>query len=305
MTVRGGRNSAGASGSVLIFTLWVLVCLTVISLGYAYRVRLETKATAYTVANIRSFYKAETALYEKAIELIQYRKEGEVELPDDKGGEGRKERQEEEGGEDEVRCEVIPEEGKINVNLAPQQLIRNLKPLRGGLAREIISKRLGKDLKARTDDDTVFRLPEELLGLKEMKPEMWYGEEEGETGIRDLLTVYGDGRIDLNSAPAEVIEAIPDLDRNLAEKIVALRAGQDGTIGTKDDGKWETFEKMRASLKVSAEKMSSLTRYCKLGSDYYTIRVAASKGGSRATARIAAVLQISGDSFDVVSWRED
>lgn len=304
MMVRGERNFTGATGSVLIFTLWVLVCLTVISLGYAYRVRLETKATAYTVANIRSFYRAETALYEKAIELIQYRKEGEVDLPDENGGEGKRE-EEGEGEEDAVRCEVIPEEGKVNVNLAPQQLIRNLKALRGGLAREIISKRLGKDLKARTDDDTVFRLPEELLGLKEMKPEMWYGEEEGETGIRDLLTVYGDGRIDLNSAPAEVIEAIPDLDRRLVERVVALRAGPDGTIGTEDDGKWESFEKMRASLKVSAEKISSLTRYCKLGSDYHTIRVAASKGGSRATARIAAVLRISGDSFDVVSWRED
>jgi type II secretory pathway component PulK len=298
MMFRGEKRCAAAAGSVLIFTLWVLVCLTVISLGFAHRVRLEAKATAYTVANIRSFYKAESALYEKAIELIEYGQEGEAEPEPEDGGE-------EEEEEDVVRCEVIPEEGKLNVNLAPQQLIENLKPVRGSLAREIIRRRLGDDLIGHTEDDAPFRLPEELLILDEMKPEMWYGEEEGETGIRDLLTVYGDGRIDINAAPAEVIEAIPGLDRRLAEKVVALRAGPDGVLGTDDDTKWKSFEGMRASLKVSADKLSPFNKYCKLGSEYYTIRVAASKSGSRATARIAAVVRITRDRFDVVSWRED
>jgi len=297
--VRGETRCTAAAGSVLIFTLWVLVCLTVISLGFAHRVRLETKATAYTVANIRSFYRAESALYEKAVELIEYGEEGKDEAePED----GRKDA-EKEG--DLVRCEVIPEEGKLNVNLAPQQLIENLKPVRGSLAREIIRRRLGDDLVDRTEDDAPFRLPEELLVLEEMKPEMWYGEEEGETAIRDLLTVYGDGLIDINAAPVEVVEAIPGVDPRLAERIVVLRAGADGALGTDDDRKWKSFEEMRADLKVSADKLSPFNRYCKLKSEYYTIRVVASESGSRATARIAAVMRIARDRFEVVSWRED
>lgn len=299
MMVRGETRCTAAAGSVLIFTLWVLVCLTVISLGFAHRVRLETKATAYTVANIRSFYRAESALYEKAVELIEYGEEGKDEAePED----GRKDA-EKEG--DLVRCEVIPEEGKLNVNLAPQQLIENLKPVRGSLAREIIRRRLGDDLVDRTEDDAPFRLPEELLVLEEMKPEMWYGEEEGETAIRDLLTVYGDGLIDINAAPVEVVEAIPGVDPRLAERIVVLRAGADGALGTDDDRKWKSFEEMRADLKVSADKLSPFNRYCKLKSEYYTIRVVASESGSRATARIAAVMRIARDRFEVVSWRED
>ena len=288
------KGCANASGSILIFTLWILVCLAVISLGFAHRVRLETKATAYTVANIRSFYRAERALYEKAIELIEYGEEGEEE-------------KEEEEEEDDVRCQVIPEEGKVNVNLAPGRLLENLEPIRGSLARAIMKRRLGEDMKAGTQDDVPFKLPEELLTLEdaEVEPEMWYGEKEGEPALRDLLTVYGDGKIDLNSAPAEVLEAIPGLDRRLAEQILAFRAGPDGTLGTDDDTKWDTFEKMGASLRVSAEKLSPVRKYCKLGSDYYTIRAAASKGGSRATARIAAVVRIGRDRFDVVSWRED
>jgi len=301
MVARAEKKSRTiASGSVLIFTLWILVCLAVISLGFAHRVRLETKATAYTVANIRSFYRAETALYEKAIELIEYGEEGEKEKDE-------QEEEQEKEEEDDVRCEVIPEEGKVNVNVAPEPLLENLKPIRGSLARAIMKRRLGEDMKAGTQDDVPFKLPEELLTLEdaEVEPEMWYGAEEGEPALRDLLTVYGDGKIDINSAPAEVLEAIPGLDRRLAEQILAFRAGPDVTLGTDDDSKWDTFEKMEASLKVSAEKLSPIRKYCKLGSDYYTIRAAASKGGSRATARIAAVVRIGSDRFDVVSWRED
>jgi Tfp pilus assembly protein PilX len=302
MVARGQKKRrTNACGSVLIFTLWILVCLAVISLGFAHRVRLETKATAYTVANIRSFYRAESALYEKAIELMEYGEEGEKEPASENGDEDEKEE------EDDVRCKVIPEEGKVNVNVAPERLLENLKPIRGSLARAIMKRRLGEDMKAGTQDDVPFRLPEELLTLEdaEVEPEMWYGEEEGEPALRDLLTVYGDGKIDLNSAPAEVLEAIPGLDRRLAEQIAAFRAGPDATLGTDDDRKWDDFEKVRASLKVSAEKLSPIREYCKLRSEYYTIRAAASKGGSRATAKIAAVVRIGMDRFDVVSWRED
>jgi Tfp pilus assembly protein PilX len=73
------RDQTDTKGSILIFTLWVLVCLTLISLGFGHRVRLETKATGYTVANAQAFYKAESALYEKALELIAEREKEDAE----------------------------------------------------------------------------------------------------------------------------------------------------------------------------------------------------------------------------------
>ena len=291
------RDETGTRGSILVFTLWILVCLTLISLGFGHRVRLETKAAGYTVANTQAFYKAESALYEKAIELIGGRGTDGAEAAQNNGVE--------DGGDEwDVRCEAVPEEGKVNVNLAPEDMIRNLKPIKGGIGRAILRKRLGDDLKRGGDDDVTFRLPEELLIVEEIDPEEWYGEKEGEPGIRDLFTVYGDGKIDLNSALPEIIEAIPGIDRRVAADIVAFRTGPDGTFGTKDDHTWKSFKEFKASLKLSEDKLAPITKYCKIGSDFYTITVAASKSGSRATARIAAVIRIGGDDFSVVSWRE-
>jgi len=291
------RRGTATSGSVLIFTMWILVCLTLISLGFGHRVRLETKATAYTVANTQAFYKAETALYEKAIELIGAAEKDDAETAqtgDD----------EEETEEWEVRCTVIAEEGKVNVNLAPEEMIRNLEPIRGSIARALLRKRLGDDLKAGGGDDMKFRLLEELLIVEEIEPEEWYGDEEDERGIRDLFTVYGDGKIDLNSALPEVIEAIPGLDRRIADDILAFRAGPDAVVGTEDDHTWESFDKFKASLKLSQDKIAPITKYCKLGSDYHTITVAARRSGSRATARITAVMRKTYNAFEIVSWRE-
>jgi len=294
MTVRGERAT---QGSVLIFTMWILVCLTLISLGFGHRVRLETKATAYTVANTQAFYRAETALYEKAIELIGAREK-------DDAGAAQTGDDQEKDEEWEVRCTVVAEEGKVNVNLAPEEMIRNLEPIRGSIARALLRKRLGDDLKAGGGDDMKFRLLEELLVVEEIDLDKWYGEDEDEPGIRELFTVYGDGKIDLNSAPPEVIEAIPDLDRRIVEDIIAFRAGPDAVGGTDDDRTWKSFDKFKASLKLSRDKLAPITKYCKLGSDYHTITVAARKKGSRATARITAVMRKKYDGFEIVSWRE-
>jgi hypothetical protein len=287
-------------GSILIFTLWILVCLSLISLGFGYRVRLETKATTYTVANSGAFYIAEKALYDKIIELMGYR---EPEGAQSSGGAGQNSGEEQE----DVRSEVLAEEGKVNVNSAPEDVIENLKPIRGTIARTILRMRLGEDSKRGTGDEMVFRLPEELLAIKEMDidTEEWYGEKADEPGIKDLLTVYGDGRIDITSAPPEVIEAIPHVTRRLADEIVTFRAGPDGTLGTDDDRKWKSSGEMKTSLDLSRDELAPFEKYCKFGSDYYRVTVVARKGGTNATARISAVVRVGGDGFTIVSWRED
>ncbi len=54
----------------------------------------------------------------------------------------------------------------------------------------------------------------------------------------DLLhafTVCGEGKINLNTAPPEVLAALPGLDETAATSIVTWRAGPDGAVGTQDD----------------------------------------------------------------------
>lgn len=60
-------------------------------------------------------------------------------------------------------------------------------------------------------------------------------------GLRDLLTVHGEGAINVNLTPPEVLSAVlhelldPARADQAAQELIALRRGRDGIDGTRDD----------------------------------------------------------------------
>ena len=54
-------------------------------------------------------------------------------------------------------------------------------------------------------------------------------------GLVDLFTSISSGRININTAPTQVLQLIPGIDPVLAQGIVTARAGWDGAEGTDDD----------------------------------------------------------------------
>lgn len=52
---------------------------------------------------------------------------------------------------------------------------------------------------------------------------------------RSYFTLYGDGQIDVNAAPADVIHAFAGIPLSNAELFVHTRNGADGVLGTEDD----------------------------------------------------------------------
>ena len=86
---------------------------------------------------------------------------------------------------------------------------------------------------------------EELLLVKGWGPEILYGrsaDEEGEEifGIAEFLTVWGDGRLNLNTASVDAMLAAGLTDEQI-EEILELRLGDDGLEGTEDDGLPDTY----------------------------------------------------------------
>jgi general secretion pathway protein K len=65
---------------------------------------------------------------------------------------------------------------------------------------------------------------EELLLIRGVTSELFYGTEEFE-GLNDLVTVHGDdGKININTAPAAILKALSsDLDDEMVEKMVSFR----------------------------------------------------------------------------------
>ena len=71
-----------------------------------------------------------------------------------------------------------------------------------------------------------FDTLDELLRLRGMTPEFLNGGDET-AGLRDVLTVYGDGRIDINAAPAAVIFSLSEnMNARLVEAILERRKTQ-------------------------------------------------------------------------------
>ena len=72
-----------------------------------------------------------------------------------------------------------------------------------------------------------FDLLEELLLVKGMEQDIY-------DKTKDYLTVYGDGKVNLNTADILVLQSL-GMRNSLAEKVITFREGDDGKIGTEDD----------------------------------------------------------------------
>jgi len=76
---------------------------------------------------------------------------------------------------------------------------------------------------------------------------------------RDYFTVYGDGLIDVNAAPADWLEAFFGTTRDSALNFVATRDGEDGITGTEDDYRFEDVGEVQTLLGVSSTEWNDFS----------------------------------------------
>ncbi|HSJ03190.1 MAG TPA: hypothetical protein VK956_12090, partial [Verrucomicrobium sp.] len=87
---------------------------------------------------------------------------------------------------------------------------------------------------------------------------------------RNYFSIYGDGVIDLNNAPAEILMAVTDSEESSAENLIRERNGPDGIAGTEDDVTVGTA-KAQQLLGMDAGAVSSLSTL--LTTEHLTRRV--------------------------------
>ncbi|MCL2009301.1 MAG: helix-hairpin-helix domain-containing protein [Synergistaceae bacterium] len=156
-------------------------------------------------------------------------------------------------------------------------LDRDVRPRMGGGERETHINRAPLDMS-------------ELLILDEITPEILYGIP-GKRGMADYCTLWSDGKINLNMAPAHVLEILPGMDGPLAEKIVDYRERQ-ALTEMSDLGKIPGFPpKSRAALMNVA----------KFDSQYLMIRIEMLEKSGGGTS-FSVVFDKTGGT--VVRWEE-
>jgi len=110
----------------------------------------------------------------------------------------------------------VDEEGKININTCSEENLARLPEMNIGLAKKITASALFP-----------FGLTEELLLVDGITPEIY-------VELKDFITVCSDGKVNINTAPAEVLIAL-GIDEGLTSLIVDYRSGPDTKDGTEDD----------------------------------------------------------------------
>lgn len=215
------------SGSILIVCLWALGVLSILSMALAGFVfqeikfansfsRLSVSLPLAKAASLHAFYERRNDATPEYDTLEELRKERTQTLCSDidyryyfvdkKNIDGQE--------------QTIDESTLININLASSETLKRLPGLDEDLVKVIIDS-----------PRRPFKLKEELLLIEGLDKDKF-------NQFKDLITVYGEGKININTVSSEVL-SILGLDADLVQIIMRYREeypGADGEWGTEDDG---------------------------------------------------------------------
>lgn len=277
----------GTKGSILIVTLWTLIILSILGAALGNFISAGMKFTNLFVRSIGSpflaraaaydaFYERKsdgTASYDTPEELLEKREQA---LKNDTG-----------------YSYYFEDEGSlININTVSAGTLKRLPGLDEDLAEAIAgSKR------------RPFRVKEEILLTEGIDRER-FGR------FKEIITVYGDGRININTAGKDTLSAL-GLEDELIELIMRFRReyiGEDGEFDTQDDGAFLSGANIVSELRKFAmltlaqeQQILSLAHLWTAKSPYLRLKVSARING-RPGNEYSIVIDTANSR--ILSWEE-
>jgi type II secretory pathway component PulK len=148
--------------------------------------------------------------------------------------------------------------------------------------------------------DAQFEVFDELLLVKGMHREVL-------EKLRNYITIYSNHKININTAPAEVLLAL-NLGTNLVSQIISFRCGEDGVESTGDDNVFTSLSeitiKLNAFTQLSEQELARLGNLISSG----LISVSSSNFMARAAAllgkRELEIICVFNRKGEILSWRE-
>src|SRR3989338_3786383 len=303
------------TGSILIMVLWILVFLSVLAVSLGVKVRqriilmnrLESRDKLQLIAEsgirkaivlLNQDIEQSEAQFTSEAKAVRFNNEKEFASMNLRDGTVAVSYEYSDGpGYLAVkRFGVVDEESKINVNKAPEMVLRSLiktvlgadEPQGHDLAQAIVDWRkvTEGELKGFYSDSYYdnlqdpyppkkadFEIIDELLLVKVFDAPRF-------KRLSPYLTVYGEGRVNINTASRPVLIAL-GMEGELADKVLFARRGEDGIESTMDDYVFQKTDNIVNELKgfvdlshSQAAAMDQLNQEGKLdtNSRYYSIR---------------------------------
>lgn len=333
-------NHSPREGSALIVALWVLMILALLIGTFAFEMHIEAGIASHQRRKLHARYlaRAGVAYAQLLMERSLNAKEDDVASSEEfeelveqafrlSRGVGISSHTFE-LGRGKVVIDIMPEEGRRNVNLLsdedweeildqagiPEDKWKELidcftdwiddnefASLHGAESDDPFYQDAGYEVK-NAPLDTV----DELRMIKGFTAEVVYGRppdadgQGGMPGIARWLTTWGDGRVNVNTASREVLLTLPGIDVWSVDKIIEGRTGMDEQAGTRYDG-WESPDEVMAAAALDSSLKDRITVR-----DTQYLRVTAQGEVDNVRAGIWCVMEVGGEGGTIrpVYWRE-
>ena len=216
-----------------------------------------------------------------------------------------------EDGSEGVVYGVVDEDRKVNINTASQAVLLRLPGMTDEIADSVLDWRaehrgLGESLgKVK---DRPFKVLEELLLLEGMTDEVFQA-------LQPFITIYTDGKVNLNTAPQEVLKAL-GMGEGLVNKLLRFRRGLDDILGTEDDqsftGLGSAGQQLNAFDSLTPQEVAQLTNLItqnrlKVTSGFFKIHSRGTVRDGKIIRSVESVVQRGtgpSSSFVLLSWHE-
>ncbi|MCH6545890.1 MAG: general secretion pathway protein GspK, partial [Deltaproteobacteria bacterium] len=252
-------------GSILMVVLWILAFLVLLGLGLGYSTSIDQRLVGYQRDRLMALYLAKAGYYRALAELEQdptpkidsyldtWSHNPEA-FHEAKLGEGNftvSYPVREEDGSEGVIYGIMDEDRKVDVNFASQAVLLRLPGMTDEIVDAVLDwrakhKGLGESL-GEVKDKT-FEVLEDIWLLEGMTPEAYQT-------LRPFITVYTDGKVNLNSAPREVLTAF-NMEEDLVNKLLRFRKGLDNVRGTEDDQSFASLGGVVQQLNAFVEPLT-------------------------------------------------
>jgi general secretion pathway protein K len=310
-------------GSILIIALWSLFFLSALALVLNAYINPQISLASKLKERAKSYYLAKAGV-KKAIQTVA----ADETLGFDalKDLRNNKEFKEKELGDGIFNIGLVDEERKININKASFDVLKRFFEIAGGITAKDASGIADSIIDWRDADNDArqlgaedpyyqtlsppypcknkdFEVIKELLLVKGISREIF-------DKVRDNITVYGQGAVNINTAEKIVLESLGMSDA-LAEKIIHFRNGEDGAPGTEDDNVFDNVSSIVDSLRkaedLSQEEINQLGSVIGSG----LISVASDNFTGKSTVRLknrptlSSITFVFGRDKKIKFWREE
>ena len=231
------------SGIALLIVLWVMVILMVIVFSFSLLARTETYSALAFKEGVEKKFLAEAGIERGIMELFYRQRNLNVEGSEVWKTDGTT--YSETLGVGSYRVRITDESGKVDLNTAPEAILRSLltslgieEELRDTIVDSIMDWKDPDDLHRLNgaESDYYMSLPhpykaknanfeavEELLLVKGVTPVILYGDG-SKQGLIDLLTIHGrSNKINVNAASKGTLMGIPGMTTEMADAIISYR----------------------------------------------------------------------------------